>query len=97
MSTKILYYAARRWKSVGILTLSLFISATACFALGPRPVGKNAEWSGQTWGIVHVTPAETKPANSVTVIATVVGGPAGSPVWSCSQYSGMDRSRGQAV
>lgn len=87
MSTQTLCYISVRWISVFILTLSFFISAPASFALGPRPSAKNAEWSGQPWGEVQIVPAITKPTNSVTVIAKVIGGPAGIPVWSCSQYS----------
>ena len=88
MSTQTLCYISVRWISVFILTLSFFISATASFALGPRPLEKNAEWWGETWGMLQIVPAITKPTNSVTVIAKVVGSAAGSPVWSCSQYSG---------
>ncbi len=70
-----------------ILMLVFCISASASFALGPRPSPKHAEWWGETWGEVQITPAITKPTNSVTVIAKVVGSAAGSPLWSCSQYS----------
>lgn len=87
MSRQTVCYSVRLI-SVVIPALLFFIAAGVSSALEHRPSGKNAEWSGQTWGMVQIVPAVTKPTNSVTVIAKVVGGPAGSPVWACSQYSG---------
>lgn len=73
---------------IAATVLAGILHAQAARAIEPRPTGSDALWSGETWGQIQVIPAITKAANSVTVRATVVGGPAGNPSWHCSQYSG---------
>lgn len=55
-------------------------------ALEQKPEATAAQWSGINWGIVKIAPRIVKYGQQVHIHGIVVGGPASSPFWSCSQY-----------
>ncbi len=74
---------------MGVLLLSLGGAALAesVHAIPERPERRFAQWSGQNWGMVITVPRIARYGDTIQAHATVVGGPAADPWWSCSQYS----------
>jgi len=73
-----------------LLVLSLLGGAALAeraHAIPERPERRFAQWSGQNWGMVITVPRIARYGDTIQAHATVVGGPAADPWWSCSQYS----------